>query len=129
VQLVFGWNNKKLQDNAASVEFRAASTVRTTTTWTCDRDAGPQTQERNNTTVTTLQGLIASVARDRNQVTGFILNGFEGDVEEIVVDNDGPAVGSCPTFWTAIDLVEGEPESLGGGLEVNAPGFDWTPIS
>src|ERR671918_1859956 len=32
VQLIFGWNNKALQDNAGSVEFRANSTVVTETT-------------------------------------------------------------------------------------------------
>jgi hypothetical protein len=43
------------------------------TTWTCDRDGGPQTQGRHRTK--TNQGVLDSVARERNQVTGFILAG------------------------------------------------------
>ena len=110
VQLALGYNNAQLQQNANSLVFSLSST--TEVTWTCDRDAGPQTQERTN--VTTTQGIIASVARVRNQITGFNLQGFTGTT---TTTTDGPAVGSCPEFWTAIDLVETPGE--GGTLSVN----------
>jgi hypothetical protein len=130
VQLVDGWNNKKLQDNAAFVEFRASSVVATATTWTCDKDTGPNTQERSNTTTTTTEGLVTTIARERNQITGFTLDGYDGD-PVVSEEHDGPTVGSCPTGWTAIDLVEGPSVPSGGGLEVRSTGpnsFDWTHI-
>ncbi|HEU4446593.1 MAG TPA: hypothetical protein VFR94_18115 [Nitrososphaeraceae archaeon] len=98
VQTFFGWNNKQLQDNAGSVEFRAI--VETENTWTCDRDAGPQTQERNNEV--TSQQVVDTIARERNQVTGFNLEGFSG--QPTVISSDGPATESCPTNWTPINL-------------------------
>jgi hypothetical protein len=122
VQLVFGWNNKALQDNAGSVQFRASTEQVSTSTWTCDRDAGPQTQERANTTTTTTQGIVDSIARERNQITGFNLTGYFG-APETDTEHEGPAVGSCPTGWTAIDLVTEEGPSS-STLQVSIGG-DW----
>jgi hypothetical protein len=118
VQTALGWNNKQLQDNADDAEFTFVATSVAETTWTCDRDAGPQTQERANTTTTSTQGVVDAVTRDKKQVTGFTLLGFEGEPTEETA-TDGPAVGSCPTGWSAIDLVEGEPVVTSGGLFVN----------
>jgi hypothetical protein len=128
LQLLYGWNNKGLQDNAASVQFRASSATVTETTWTCDRDAGPQTQERANTTTTTTQGIVSSIARERNQITGFILNGYNG-APQVTEEHDGPAIGSCPSMWTAIDLVVGAPVPVpGGGLPFSIDGTNWNPL-
>lgn len=118
VQTALHYNNKQLQENANSLEFTYSSTSATETTWTCDRDGGPQSQERTNTTTTTVQGVVGTVARERNQITGFNLTGFSGAPTENT-ENEGPKVGSCPTFWTAIDLVEGDPVVTDGGLYVN----------
>jgi hypothetical protein len=127
VQDAFGWNNKQLQDNASSVEFAVSLESVSSATWTCDRDAGPQTQERSNTTTTTTQGLVDSLARERNQITGFYLTGF-GENSSMDSETDGPAVGSCPTGWSAIDLVEGEPVES-GGLSVSIDGETWIPLA
>jgi hypothetical protein len=108
VQLALGYNNAQLQANASSLQFTVSSVEETT--WTCDRDAGPQTQERHRTT--TIQGVLDSVARERNQVTGFILNGYGSSQ----VGHDGPPLGSCPTGWTAVDF---QTNTSGGGLSVN----------
>lgn len=127
VQYTFNWNNKALQDNAGNVRFRASSTSITTYDWTCDRDAGPQTQERSNTTTTYVQGIIASIGRERNQITGFILSGYDGD-PTVSTDHEGPAVGSCPTGWTAIDLTEST-QPGGTTLEVSSDGgTTWTTL-
>lgn len=99
VQTFFGWNNKQLQDNAKNIQFRAI--VETVNEWTCDRDAGPQTQERNNEVSS--QQVVTTVAREKNQVTGFNLEGYSGTPTEI--SRDGPQTESCPTGWTAINLV------------------------
>jgi opacity protein-like surface antigen len=124
VQLLYGWNNKQLQDNASSVQFQASTVEVTESTWTCDRDAGPQTLERANTTTTTTQGVVSHIARERNQITGFILLGYDGD-PVVETELDGPAVGSCPAGWTAIDLVEGDPAQTAGGLQVSIDGSNW----
>jgi hypothetical protein len=128
VQLVFGWNNKALQDNAGSVDFRSASTETSETTWTCKRDSGEQTQERLRTTTTTIQGLVTTVGRLKNQITGFNLNGYEGTPTTTTV-SDGPALGSCPQFWTE---VEGSQETVvtpgTTTLEVSINGTDWFAI-
>lgn len=119
VQLALGLNNKQLQEGADSLVFTVESTTVTETTWTCDRDAGPQTQERANTETTTTQGVASSVARVKNQITGFSLSGYVGD-PETSSETDGPQVGSCPTGWTAINLVEGQPAPVGdSGVFVN----------
>jgi hypothetical protein len=124
VQAVYGWSNKQLQNNEPNVQFRTSTTSITEHTWTCDRDDGPQTQERTWTLTTTTQGLIDSTARLKNQITGFNLNGFSGD-PVTDTETDGPALGSCPVGWTAIDMVAEEPVVLGSGVEVSINGSDW----
>ncbi len=78
VQLEYGWNNAQLQANAATVEFRYNSSTETVTTWTCSRTnpAGIEVvTPRNRSVTTSIQGVIDTIARERNQVTGFILSG------------------------------------------------------
>ena len=118
VQLALGLNNAQLQAQAGSLAFTYTNTSSTATTWTCDRDAGPQTQERANITTTTTQGVVSSIARVKNQITGFNLSGYSGTPTESS-EHEGPAVGSCPTGWTAIDLVEEDPVVIESGLFVN----------
>lgn len=79
IQNKYGWNNKQLNDNAASIGFRMSVGSVVSTTWTCDKDTGPQTQERNNTTTISSQGVVSHIARDnKRQITGFILTGYDG---------------------------------------------------
>ena len=87
-----------MQTNADAVNFDVVTV--TENSWTCSR-IGPQgqeqTQEREN--VRTTAALVDSTTRDRNQVTGFTLSGYQG--EPTLISRDGPALGSCPTGWTA----------------------------
>ena len=126
VQLVYGWNNKQLQDNAGAVGFQATSVSRVFATWTCDSDAGPQTQHRLNFTTTSTQKVPATIARERNQVTGFILNGYSG-TPTVTEQTIGPSLGYCSPSWTAINLVQGEPVPVSSGLQVCVNG-DCQPI-
>ena len=89
VQQIFAWNNKQLQDNANSVEFRTWTT--TEQTWTCTNPSNGQTQGGRATSTTT-RGIASSVARVRTQITGFILEGWAGTPIET---NAGPSVNSC----------------------------------
>lgn len=135
VQLKFDWNNAQLQANVGNVKFQISSTEVSVTesTWTCDRDGGPQTQERarTTTTTTTTQGLLSSVARFKNQVTGFNLNGFNGaPTVTPSTTTEGPALNSCPTGWTAIDSVTSDPVTTStGGLQVSGDnGSTWVDL-
>jgi hypothetical protein len=110
VQSALGINNAELQRIAAGLEFEISSVTESSATWTCNRDGGTQTQERSSTTTTTTQGVVESVARDKQerQVTGFFLDGLEGDAT-VTTEREGPVVGSCATGWTAVDLLVGDP--------------------
>src|SRR5215212_6865659 len=89
VQLAFGWNNQQLQTNAGSVTFRALTETVEDSTWTCDRDAGPQIQERTRTRRAAIQSVVGSIARERNQINGFNLIGYSGTPTE-TTSSDGP---------------------------------------
>ena len=77
VQLVYGWNNKQLQDNAASVGSSLRPSV---TDCSVARGSGRTTPENRSAhldTTTVRAWSVRSPAR-RNQITGFILNGYNG---------------------------------------------------
>ncbi len=96
VQLAFGWNNRELQNNAAGVTFQATTIEVTEVSWICTNDRNENTQERERTTTTTIQGILSSVARERNQITGFNLTGYSGEPTESST-TEGPRVDSCPS--------------------------------
>jgi hypothetical protein len=122
VQLVFGWNNKALQDNANSVQFSASST--TEVTWECTNSNNDKVQERSR--ITTTEGLVSSIARERNQITGFILSGYNGTSTS---STDGPALNSCPSGPWSLTSPAGDPVPVGGGLEVSIDGTNWFALN
>jgi len=129
VQLVYGWNNKALNDNAANVRFQATTTKVTEVTWTCTKD-GVNEQERSRTTNTTTQGVVSSIARDNKtgQITGFMLNGWNGTVTT-TSSTDGPALNSCPDGRSGyyLSVPAGEPVVVTDetGLQVSKDGTNW----
>ena len=128
VQYTFGRNNPARQANAANVGFRVSSIEVTEYSWTCDRDAGPQTQERARTATTTYQGLIASIARERNQITGFILSGYNG-TPTTSTETSGPPLWSCANFWTATNMTTNTLQASANGMEVTGDaGATWTAL-
>jgi hypothetical protein len=124
VQLVYGWNNAQLQTNAPSVQFRALTTEVSETTWTCKRDTGEQTQERTRTTTTSTQGVVSSIARVKNQITGFNLSGYSGSPTQ-TTETEGPPLGSCPNFWSVIQGPDTEVLSSSSTLQVSTDGTNW----
>lgn len=120
VQTALNLNNAQLQ--SATISFRALKV--TETTWTCDRDGGPQTQER--ATTTTSQAVVSSTARVKNQITGFNLNGYDQTVPEQVISREGPPEGSCPTGWTAINLSS---QVVSTTLQVSKDGTNFVSLS
>jgi len=129
VQLALGFKNKQLQDNAEAVQFQVESEVVTEVSWVCTNSNDDNTQERERTTTISLEGVLESVARERNQVTGFNLTGWDGDAES-GSETDGPAVNSCPSGPWTLTTPAGEPElvSSTGALQVSIDGTTWYDI-
>jgi hypothetical protein len=123
VQLLFGWNNAQLQAcvNTAPAEptdagclrfeFTLESTVVTERSWTCTNtnNENIQERERTTTTTTTTGGISASIARVRNQVTGFNLNGGDFEKVESPPETEGPPLNSCPSGPWALTTPAGDP--------------------
>jgi hypothetical protein len=126
VQVALGWNNKQLQDNAAGVSFTYETTTVQETSWTCVNQNNGHVQERSRTTTATVSGVASSVARENSKgkdgaVTGFDLNGYAGGSSSNS-STAGPPLNSCPNAQSSHVLdstVVGEPETVGGGLQVN----------
>jgi hypothetical protein len=126
VQLVYGWNNKQLQDNAASVQFQASSSVVSEVSWECTNENNQNIQERARTTTTTTEGVVSKIARERNQITGFTLTGYSGTPTESS-ESDGPPLNSCPSGPWTLTSPAGDPEvvSSESHLQVSTDGTNW----
>jgi hypothetical protein len=118
VQLVFGWNNRALQDNVDAVEFQAKSI--TETTWSCTNENNDNIQQRTRTTTT--EGVVSSVARERNQITGFILTGYDGGA---TTETEGPKMNSCPSGPWVFNNDTETTDLPGGSLQVSIDGANW----
>jgi hypothetical protein len=131
VQLVFGWNNKQLQDNASSVQFRSSSEVVTEVSWECTNTNNDNIQERARTSTTTVAGVLSAEGRDnKGKITGFILNGYDGDPTETSV-TDGPELNTCPSGPWTLTTPAGDPEVIGvgaSGLQVSIDGTAWADL-
>jgi hypothetical protein len=129
VQMTLNWNNKQLQDNATSVRIRATTVSGTEQSWTCEKD-NENTQVRNRTSETNVSGVFTVVARERNQITGFHLNGYTNRSSSGLV-TEGPALNSCPTFWTlTVPAGDGTPYTGDSVLEISGDeGLSWTALS
>jgi hypothetical protein len=111
VQLALNYNNKQLQDNAASLQFASVSTVVTERTWICTNSNNQSTQERERTTTTSIQGVLESVARERNQITGFTLSGYDGTPTSSST-TAGNQLNSCPGGPWTLTTPAGDPEVI-----------------
>jgi hypothetical protein len=98
VQTALGLNNQQLQAQAQSIALNGFTVTKTTVTeqtWECTNTNNERIQERTRTTTTDSQQVVASATRDRNQVTGFNLNGYGGTISSSS-ETEGPPVNSCP---------------------------------
>jgi hypothetical protein len=130
VQTAFDWNNRQLQQNADAVQFRVESEVVTEVSWICTNSNNQQTQERERTTTTSVQGVIDTIGRERNQVTGFILTGYEGEPTTGDPTTGGPAVNSCPSGPWSLTTPAGDPEvvSSSSTFQVSIDGTSWIDL-
>jgi hypothetical protein len=90
VQEALGWNNRQLQNNPDPLVFTASSVSQTT--WLCRHDTNQNAADQERSTTVTTRGLVSAEARERNQITGFYLEGYTGTP---TVVTDGPEVGTC----------------------------------
>jgi hypothetical protein len=139
VQTVYSWNNAALQANHTAVKFRVNSTTVEAYSWECTNTKNEKIQPRANVTTSTVQGLLSSTARERNQITGFNITGFNGPSTSIL-SSDGPAVDSCPADnannegaqerWE-LTTPAGDPEVISstGGLQVSINDTTWFDLS
>jgi hypothetical protein len=130
VQYTYGWNNRSLQDNAEFVEFQVAATVVTEVSWSCTNSTNEKIQERERTTATTVSGLLATVGRLRNQITGFNLEGYVAGFGIETSTTEGPALNSCPSGPWSLTTPAGDPEVVEetSDFEVSYDGESWTKL-
>jgi hypothetical protein len=108
VQQALGWNNKQLQDNAESLAFEATSEVVTERSWICTNTNNENTQVRERTTTTSIQGVVSATERERNQITGFNLTGYSGTPTESSTTEGNP-LNSCPSGPWSLTTPAGDP--------------------
>ena len=121
VQLVLGLNNAGVQA-LGNPSFTYSSTTAQETSWVCVNDRNANEQERSRTTTTATTGVVSSIARVKNQITGYNLSGFKAGSSTTVSSTEGPPINSCPNANSTYALdstVVGEPSVVIGGLYVN----------
>jgi hypothetical protein len=79
VQLAFGWNNTQLQKNASGVDFLYDHTDTFAVTCVWEHEAGKEikTHTQNVTQHNKVKGTVEFSMKQKNQVTGWHLNGWE----------------------------------------------------
>ncbi|HZA52459.1 MAG TPA: hypothetical protein VE549_17060, partial [Myxococcaceae bacterium] len=129
VQLALGYNNALLQQNADTLVFEVERTVVTEVSWECTNDRNERIQERSRTTTTEIQAVLSSVARERNQITGFFLTGYDGE-PTVTSTTDGPPVNSCPAGPWSLTTPAGDPVVVFEStvLTVNTVPLPITPV-
>jgi hypothetical protein len=135
VQNVYGWSNAQLQTNAGSVQFRYNAEEVTEVSWTCTKTVvlgnggvNEIVELRETTTTTSTAGVVTTVARERNQITGFNLTGYSMQTVSSVTDGD--EVNTCPDSSSGFVLTSpaGDPVVVdsSGGLQVSIDdGENW----
>jgi hypothetical protein len=108
VQLVLGLNNAQLQAQADGLQFASVSTVVTEVSWICTNDRNENIQERARTTTTSITGVVDSVARVKNQITGFNLTGYNGTPTQSS-STEGNPLNSCPSGPWGLTTPAGDP--------------------
>jgi hypothetical protein len=125
VQLIYGWNNKQLQENVDKVRFQAVTKFERTATWVCSdaSKSGEKEQVKN------ARGAVTAVARLKNQITGWSLNGYDPNKQSSTLTASG-SIGNCPGSGNVLvgEVQYSEWEFVSGGLEVSTDGDIWTDV-
>jgi hypothetical protein len=123
VQLAFGWNNKTLQESAASVTFSLSTSesVDYVCEWTTGNKNPTTHRQTKNSTSTVTSAVNGDPRQGSKQFTGFNLTGFGA----VTADGELPAVGDfCPSEQGAGKTVVsvGTPEVV-SALSVSSGGI------
>lgn len=129
VQLAFHWNNavSQAQTNNVVFEYDSSDTYEVTCDWTTGPSSNPTTHEINVPKHVTVNDTVAYDARQRNQYTGYNLNGFGSTSGGGTV----PQVGdTCPgnSALGFVTAVSDGPISSSGGLYVSDPTLGLGPV-
>jgi hypothetical protein len=133
VQLTYGWTNKQLQDNASKVQFRTFAETEVEYEWVCTQyqnNGNVNTHEKASSTTTKINGVVSSVARVKNQVTGFNLTKYSA-VKSESSSSQGPALNSCPNnqdLTTAASLEAPTSVTVSLKVQVSIDGVDWIVV-
>ena len=126
VKLALGLNNAQVQNTTVAFEYVGTREAVTEVSWQCTNSNNETIQERARTTTTTssVAGIVSSLARVKNQITGYNLSGYSGEPDvSSTSETDGPPVDSCPAGPWSLTSAAGEPETISststGGLYVN----------
>ena len=68
--------------------------------------------------------MVSSIARVKNQITGFNLSGYSGSPTQ-TTEAEGPPLGSCPNFWSVIQGPDTEVLSSSSTLQVSTDGTNF----
>lgn len=120
VQQVLGFNNNQLQSQAQNIQFRYSDNVVVEGGGCINPNTGvfhPNDVWRRTSGVSTT---IESDARQRNQITGFILGAAGSGGDPVYTDSCGGNREEGP--GTVLDILPGN------GLEVSINGSDWYPL-
>ena len=126
VQLAFGWNNKDAQTKTPGVTFTHQSEDKYDVTCEWETETGgPRSKViEHDVTIKKTVGVNANIAydaRNKKQITGYNLNGFEGT--PVITGGSLPAVDdSCPMAHATAVVTEVTRTSSTGGLFVNHSG-------
>jgi hypothetical protein len=100
VQQLFIWNNKTLQDRAGDVEFYYQELA--TFDVPCKKELEKKVMRNTYARAAAINSAVTADPRQKNQFTGFNLNGYDGDSVSVFDTN-------CPGGWEA----DGDPVEVG----------------
>jgi hypothetical protein len=122
VQALFGWNDAKLQQNAATIKFTSQKVAKFDWSWKCSD---------NNTyhwiyTMTTSQPVTITAKKNpHDKVLGWTLNGVTG-TPATTNESTGPQMFTCPDGGMGAALPFAS--STTNGVQVNGVDLPVTPV-
>ncbi|CEG29337.1 hypothetical protein [Bacillus sp. B-jedd] len=118
VQTALGWNNADLQKNADTLKFTYVTETKyeVTVSWiTGEGTRGMKTHEVTHNRTSSVDAVVGYDARNKKQVTGFILNKFDSVTSSGEIPKVGDEYpGNSGHIVESVELV-----STTGGLYVN----------
>jgi hypothetical protein len=124
VQLLFGWNDAQMQENAATVKFTSKKVGVLDWSWNCSNGS----TNHNINTISMTQPLdVTSLTNKHGKVTDWTLNGSSGPATS-TTETTGPTLFTCPSGgtidWSTIKF-NGTESTI---VQVNGVDLPVTPV-